>query len=379
MAIDFEVEGLLEGLDGPAREARRELLEELERSGCELDELRLATEERRLPLVPVERELGGEARYTLDEMAERSELEPEFVDRLRRALGVAGPEPGERAFNEDDLEAAKRAKVFREAGLKDEDIFEISRATSRAMATVAATTGRVFTDTFLHAGDDERELALRYARASRELIPLLGPVLEYILSLQHLNLIRQAAVDASALESGHLPGSEEMCICFADLVGFTKLGEVLDPEALGAVAARLEEMADEVSSPEVRLIKTIGDEVMLASREVDSLLEACLRLVEAADAEGEGFPRLRAGIAVGEVIGRGGDWFGRPVNLASRITDVARPGSVLSAGSVKEAAEEDFSWSFAGKRRLKGIDGETSLFRVRAAESTTRAEASGRR
>ena len=369
MTIDFEAEGLLEGLDGPARDARRELLEELARDGVELDELRLATEEGRLPFVPVEREIGGEARYTLEEMAERSELEPGFVDRLRRALGVAGPAPGERAFTEDDLEAAKRAKVFREAGLSDADILEISRATSRAMATVAATTGRVFTDTFLRPGDNELELALRYARASRELIPLLGPVLEYMLGVQHLNLIRQAAVDASALESGHLPGSEEICICFADLVGFTKLGEFLDPEELGRVAERLELLADDVSTPQVRLVKTIGDEVMLASPEVDALLDAALELVDAADREEEGFPPLRAGIAYGEAIGRAGDWYGRPVNLASRITDIARPGSVLAADSVKQAAAEDgYSWSFAGKRRLKGIEGETRLFRVRATQ-----------
>ena len=368
MAIDFEAEGLLEGLDGPARRARLELLESLAGDGVPLEELRLAVEEARLPLLPVERILGGgDERYTLAELAEASELTPEFLERLWRALGAALPEAGERAYTAADLEAAKRVKTFRDAGVSEDDMLEISRVISRGMAAVADTMGAVFTETYLRAGDNERDLALRYARASRQLIPMLGPVLEHILGVQHLNLIRQAAVDASSLESGRLPGAVEVSVCFADLVGFTKLGEGLDPAELGRVAERLEALAAEVTDPTVRLVKTIGDEVMLASRDNDALLHAALRLVSAADEEGEGFPPLRAGIARGEALARGGDWYGRPVNLASRITGIARPGSVLASGSAREAAQERFDWSFAGRRRLKGVDGQVSLHRVREA------------
>ena len=77
---------------------------------------------------------------------------------------------------------------------------------------------------------------------------------------------------------------------------------------------------------------------MLVSREPDPLIELALALAEAADQESERFPQVRVGIAYGEAIGRAGDWFGRPVNLASRITGIARPGTVLTDEALKEAA-----------------------------------------
>lgn len=369
MPIDFEAEGLLEGLDGQARQARLELLRKLEEDGVPLEELRSATEENRLPLLPVERVLGGgEERYTPDEIAELTGLGRPFLDRLWRGLGMALAESGERAFTEADLEAAKRAKAFLDAGLSEEGILEISRTIARGMSGVAATIGSVFTSTYMRPGDDEQSLALRYAEASHELLPMLGPVLEHILGVQQRTLIRQAAVDASALEAGRLPGAEEMAFCFADLVGFTSLGESVAADELGAVAERLEVMAMEIAEPPVRLIKTIGDAVMLGSRDTDALLHAALRLVEAAENEADEFPQLKAGVSHGEALGRAGDWYGRPVNLASRITDVARPGSVLASEEVKEAATDDFQWSFARARKLKGVDGEVKLYRVRPAE-----------
>jgi adenylate cyclase len=115
----------------------------------------------------------------------------------------------------------------------------------------------------------------------------------------------------------------------------------------------------------VRLVKTIGDAAMLASAEPEPLLSASLRLIDAAEAEGPDFPQLRAGAALGPALPRAGDWFGRPVNLASRITSVARPGSLLADRALYEAAETTYSWSFAGERRLKGIRGPVRLFRAR--------------
>jgi adenylate cyclase len=118
----------------------------------------------------------------------------------------------------------------------------------------------------------------------------------------------------------------------------------------------------------VRLVKLIGDAAMLVSPDADLMVSAALRLVEAADEEGEEFPRLRAGIAHGSTLVQSGDYYGRPVNLASRLTAVARPGSVLVDGNTKEAAPEGFEYSFAGERRLKGFDSKTKLFRVRRGE-----------
>jgi adenylate cyclase len=369
MATDFEKEGLLEGLDGPARQARQQLLETLAESGVDLDELREATEEGRLALLPVERLIGGEECYSFEELVELSGLDAGFLERMWRALGLAVSEIAERRFTDADLAAARRVKAFRGAGLSEEHILEISRVMSRSMANVAATIGTVFIDTYLQPGDNERDLALRYAEISRELIPMLGPVLEHVLRIQQLALIRQAAIDSTVLEAGHLPGWVQMTVCFADLVGFTKLGEMLDPVEIGQVAERLEVMAADVATGPVRLIKTIGDAVMLASPDADALLESAVQLVRAADEAGEGFPQLRAGVAYGDALERGGDWYGRPVNLASRVTGRAYPASVLATAAVKEAATESkFSWSFAGKRKLKGVDDDVALFRVRRVE-----------
>jgi len=369
MTIDFEAEGLLDGLDGPAREARRELLERLASDGYGLDELRDAARDGRLPLVAVERTLGGgEPRYTEGEIAERTGLQVEFLHRLWRALGMALADGDAPAFTDADMEAAQRVKAFREAGLDDDDILELSRVMGRSMYGVASAIGEVFRETYQQPGDDELSLALRYAEAARGLTPMLGPMLEHVLLVQQRSLIDQVAVEGSALAEGRLADSEEVAICFADLVDFTKLGESVAPAELGAVADRLEELAGDVAEPPVRLIKTIGDAVMLQSADSDELLAAALAIVRAADAEGEGFPQLCAGLARGEALSRAGDWYGRPVNLASRITGIARPGSVLVDGSVREAVRRDFSFSFAGARRIKGVDGEVKLFRARSPE-----------
>lgn len=148
-------------------------------------------------------------------------------------------------------------------------------------------------------------------------------------------------------------------------MGFTRLGEEVPADELGRLAVRLEALATEAARPPVKLVKTIGDAAMLASPEPEPLLNAALELVEAADAEGEEFPQLRAGAAVGRALPRAGDWYGRPVNLASRITAVARPGSVLAEREMREVAHNSYRWSFAGERRLRGIREPVALFRVR--------------
>jgi adenylate cyclase len=369
VAIDFEAEGLLEGLeDYSARRARLDLLRRLEEDGVPLEELKRATAEDRLALVPVERLLASEGpRYTRAEVAERSGLDEAFLEALWRALGLSQAEPGERAFAEEDVDAARRAKRARDGGLPDQGILEIARVTGHGMAQVATTIGRVFGEAFLRPGDTERDLGLRYAGATTALAPEIGPLLQHALNAHQREDVRQAVVGEAELASGRLPGGQEITACFADLVGFTKLGERIPSDELGAVAGRLTELAVNAASPPVRLVKMIGDAAMLVSRETDPLLEAALGLVDAADAEGDVFPQLRAGVTTGEALGRAGDWYGRPVNLASRITSFARPGSVVAAKEVRDAAGDGYSWSFAGKRRFKGVRGEVAVYRVRRA------------
>ena len=369
MAIDFEREGLLKGTRGKAREARRELLEQLAADGVPLDELRRAVEEDRLVLLPVERALEAEGRrYSVAEVAERSGVDEEFLVRQLHALGLPTPESGEALFADEDVEAARRLKALLDAGLSESGILEVSRVMGVALAQVAAATRRAIAQDFMHPGATEQEVATRFAGAGKELRPMIGPILEYVLNVHLREQIRLDVLGRAELATGR-PGADEITACFVDLVGFTKLGEELPPEELGTVTGRLDELAREVADPPVQLVKMIGDAAMLVSPDNDALLDAALTLTRAAESEGEAFPSLRAGLARGAALARAGDWYGRPINLASRITAIAYPASVLATEEVRDAAANGYRWSFAGARRLKGIEGRVNLFRARPADA----------
>lgn len=364
--IDFEAEGLLEGLDGEAREGRRRLLGELAADGVSLDELRRAIAEDRLALLPVERALaGGDGRYTADQVAEKAGVPREFLDRQRRSLGVALQPDDEPVYTDRDLEAARRVAALREGGLPDEGILETARLLGMTMSQLAAANRTLVADTFLKPGDNEHDVATRLRAAAEAFAPLTAESLAYVLNLHLREQIRHDALGAGDASQGRMASAQDASVAFADMVGFTKLGETLAPDELGAVTGRLSELASAVVEPPVRLVKLIGDAAMMVGPEPGPVVEAALDLVAAAEAEGEDFPLLRAGVAAGAALSRGGDWYGRPVNIASRVTAIARPGSVLAAKSVHEALEDAYEWSFAGARRLKGIDGLVKLFRCR--------------
>lgn len=368
--IDFEAEGLLGGVEGEAREDRLRLLEQLAEDGVPLEELREAVAAGRLTLLPVERGVAGDdARYTPREIAEISEAELDLLQRASAALGIPYPDPDERSLSENDLEAARRVKAFLDAGLPEEGILQVARTIGMATARIAEANRELIVRTLMQPGDTERDLALRFAGAAEHMLPIFEPILLYAARAHLLEQIRRDVIGTADLESGEMGATSDFSICFADLVGFTKLGEEIAPEELGHVAGRLEELANEVAESPVRLVKTIGDAAMLVSDEAGPMIEAALRLIEAAEAAGEDFPRIRAGIAFGPVLLRLGDYYGRPVNLASRITGVARPGSVLVDGAAKRAAPDAFDYSFAGERRLKGVDSRVKLFRARRTDS----------
>jgi adenylate cyclase len=371
VGINFEAEGLLDNLEGKAREARLALLEELAESGVPLEELKRAVAENRLVLLPVERvfDPGGE-HYTAAEIAEAAGLEFDFLVRLLRALGAPIPRDDERVFAEPDLEAAKRAKLFLDAGLPEEGVLETSRIIGISMANLADANRDMVGQVFTEPGIDERELAMRYAAAAKTMSPLLGETLLHAYRIHLREAVRQAVISETELAEGRLSGSDDITIAFADLVGFTRLGESLEIEQIGDLTGRLFELASEAASPPVRLVKMIGDAAMFASREPVPLLDAVIGLVDAAGA-GD-IPPLRAGAARGQALGRGGDWYGRPVNLAARITTFARPDSVVVDQAVKESLDsangDRFRFSFAGKHRFKGISEEIPVHRVRPAE-----------
>lgn len=369
--IDFEAEGLLDGLEDGARHDRLALLEQLALEGVSLEELREAVAAGRLTLLPVERSIAGDGpRYSPREIAQLSGADLELLQRASAALGLPYPDPDERILTDSDLEAARRTKAFYDAGLPEDGILQAARTIGMATARIAEANRELMIRTLMQPGDTERDLALRFADTAAELLPIFEPTLLYALRAHTLEQIRRDVIGAADLASGEIRGTVDRAVCFADLVEFTRLGEEIAPEELGSVAGRFEEMAAAAAEPPVRLVKMIGDAAMLVSTEVEPLLNAALELIEVAEGEGDEFPFLRAGLAVGPTIGQSGDYYGRSVNLASRITAIARPGSLLVDEVTKERAGDAFAYSYAGERKLKGIDSRIKLFRARRASDS---------
>lgn len=371
MATDFEAEGLLDGAgDERAREARRELLETLEEAGCSLEDLREATRQGRLALLPMEMVLAGEGprRRQLD-VAEETGLDLDFLADARRALGLPAVDPDDAVLTEVEVELARSAATLLEAGVDRPGFLEMTRAMSQAMAGVAAAMTSTFQHALLRPGDTERDLGLRFAETLRELGPLAGPTLTQMLNLRLREQIRHAVVTQAELQSGRLPEAQQVVVGFVDIVGFTRLGEQVEPDELGAVVRGFEAQVEDATRPPVRLVKTIGDAAMLAAPEAPPVLDTMLELVEGSR-EDEDRPLLRGGVASGQALPRANDLYGRPVNLASRLTSFARRGTVVASKEVHEAAEGGYEWSAAGSRRLKGVRGDVEVYRVRSKETS---------
>jgi adenylate cyclase len=373
--IDYAAEGLLDGLEGKAREARLGLLEQLGAEGLTLEELRDAVAAGHLTLLPVERAIaGGGPRYTGREVAELAGVDVDLLLAYRAALGIPWGDIDERAANEADLDAARRIKAILDVGFPQEEILRNARTIGMATARVAEANRELVVRNLTSPGDTERDVADRLVQTAEFLLPLGSEFLVYAFQANLLEQVKRDVIGAADLEAGEIGGVVDRTVCFADLVEFTSLGEEIAPEELGEVVGRFEELATSVVSAPVRLVKSIGDAVMLVSPDAAPLVVTALDLVAAAAAEGDDFPILRAGIATGPTLPQSGDYYGRSVNLASRVTGIARPGSVLVDTATREAAGEDgFEYSFAGERRLKGIDARTKLFRVRRVGEERRA------
>jgi adenylate cyclase len=372
--MDYAAAGLLDGLEGSERDQRIRLLDSLSNAGFSLDELKTADDEDRLLLLPLERVLAG--RYSAKEIEQRTGLPAETMLRIRRSLGLPGAGPEEPMFWDADVEAARSLRTFIDAGFSEDSILEITRVLGEAMARVSGASGAAFTRTFLQPGESEHDVAWRFAELAEQLTPAFEPVLGAAYRAHLLDNVRRAMISRADLAEGRVAPEVETTVCFADLVGFTRLGSELETQTLGDVVGAFGELAADAADGPVRLVKTIGDAAMLASREPAPLVEAALTLVEAVEAAD--LPAVRAGLALGPAIGLAGDLYGHAVNLASRVTGIARPGSVLCTKEIHDAAP-DFNWSFAGAHRFKGIADSVPLYRARRPTSGEETEINERR
>ena len=362
---DFERDGFLEGLSDQARAERVELLRWLADQGFTPEELAWGHRHGVLAFLAAGREIGGARQYTPEQVAAESGVDLDFLMRVRRAQGLPTPEHDEAAFSELDLQVSGGLAAWITHGFEPDGLISTTREIGSSIARAAEAMRSALFDLIVAPGATERELAETYATTAARLLPL-ADQLVVGLTRQHLrNIMQTELAGAVELAAGRSTGALDLAVGFADLVGFTRLGEELPPEELGRVAEQLVEIVQELVAPPVRMVKTIGDAVMLTSPDPVPLIDFGLRLCERVAERGPETPQLRVGIASGPVVARAGDVFGGPVNVASRVTGVARAGSVLTTAPVREAAGDEFAWSLAGVRRLKGLPRPLPLFRPR--------------
>jgi adenylate cyclase len=368
--VDSDIDELLGDLEGNARAERAELIEWLFEQGITAEEIRGTS----APLLLATRRVIGDdgTHVSTREIAEAYGIDLDLLQRVQRAIGLARIDDADAAVHmRADAEAAAYVRHFFKLGLDPDNLVLVTRVLAEGLSHAAEVMRYTALAAVIEPGTTELEIAKRSHALVSQITPLLGPWIEEMLFMQLRNMMETEAVTASERAAGApLPGARQVTVAFADLVGFTRLGEEVPAEELGQLANRLADLARDTAVPPVRFIKTIGDAVMFVCTDPAPLLDAVLKLVEITDGDND-FPRLRAGIASGSAVSRAGDWFGSPVNLASRVTAVARPGTVLAAESARDDLGDGagFSWSFAGARHLKGIKGEVRLYRARRGDS----------
>jgi adenylate cyclase len=317
----------------------------------------------RPPLDRLESELlGGSRRYTRTEVAERAGVEVEQARTLWRALGFADIDDERVAFTDRDVEALRTVQSLVEIGVLDRgQQLAVTRAMGQALSRLAEWQVATLTETLsATASPPTPDDAIV---AARELVPVMEGLIGYVWR-RHL---AATAARVFAAGPGDQPGGP-MTVGFADLVGFTSLTRQVGEEALAELVDRFEGIAyDVIAAAGGRVVKTVGDEVLFTADIAAVGAEIAVTLAERVGADPD-LPDLRVGVACGAVVSRLGDVYGEPVNIASRLTSVARPGSVLVDRELATALEGDDRWQV---RRVppRPVRGYTLLhgFRLRRA------------
>src|SRR3954452_9700029 len=294
----------------------------------------------------------GSPHLTGDEIAERAGVDRGVADRLWRALGFPDTEEDERVFTDQDVRALKIATEGLEqlAGDEWERAVELIVREARVLSAHLADVAEIEID----AMGALRDLGLRRKTLAAALENgLEGSDLELLIGY---DLRRQLH---GALRRRSSAGSEatvEMAVAFIDLVDYTALTSRIGADALGPLLARFESLVfDTVAEAHGRVVKLIGDEAMIVWNEPEVAAKAALAIVDRCGSDG--IPPARAGLAYGAVLPRDGDYFGQPVNAASRIVARAEPGAVVVDSSVARALENSSTTNLERlpSQTLKGL------------------------
>jgi adenylate cyclase len=367
-------EGIVPLRDGawtPAAVAQARIVARLRARGHPLDELREAARSGRLAYGYME-ELFPPRSETLSlrEAAKESGLEAALIRRIWSAAGFSATTL-EEGISEDDVQLLRYMAAVLSAGFPLVAFLQLVRVYGQALTQIADAEVKLF-HLFVHEplirdGVDGLEIAEEMEGLATQLLPLAAPIMEHVHQRWLQHFIEQDVVGHLELEvdSETELGRLRVAIAFADLAGYTRLTEEAGEEEALDTVERFVEAVEETLPDTARVIKTIGDEVMVVGSDPSALVDWAVgfQLLY-----GELRPLPRIGIHAGGTLYRDGDYYGRAVNLASRVGARAAGGEVLVTRSVVEAAGRHLAFRHIGEVRMKGFDEPTELFLASSAE-----------
>lgn len=320
-----------------------------------------------------QRLLGGPARWSMVEFAERAGASLKAARDFWRAMGFPNvADESAPFFTDADVAALRRTIDMVRHGHIDT---ETAVSLTRAMGHV--TDRLVLWQTEALVDDAERRLGLSDSEARfdalevmPEVVALMESQLGYAFRRQMSAMIGRTVADATSRsresEGVGIAGSAsnsptmlplERAVGFADLVSFTEITAHLSPTELASFIHRFENIArDVVTSGGGRVVKTVGDEVLYVADSAIAGARIATDLVTAMAAD-PSVPAIRAGLVWGRVLSRFGDIFGPAVNLSARLTECAEPNQILMDWETARLCEqsEDFVVELLPTEVLQGI------------------------
>ena len=362
--------GLIPGYDGswtPAGAAYARVVARLRARGHSLEQIKRASENGQLAVGPIENLWSRPGpRYTLRDAVRVSGLDGELIERLHLTMGLGGlPADG---FTEEDLQIFKFGGAVLDAGLPLPAFLQLMRVYGQAVAQIADAEVRLIHlyvhEPLMRADVSSVEIADEMEGLVRETLPFATPFMNYLHDRLLGQFVEQDMIDHmeadlgdDALEEGRV----RVAIAFADIAGYARLTVERGDEAALSTVERFVEAVAQSLPVDARVIKMLGDEVMVVGSDAAALTAWALEL-QAGIAPGEPLPRI--GIHYGEALYRDGDYFGREVNQAARVVARAAGGEVLVTRPVVEMAAivEGLDFDRIGEVRLKGFSEPTELF-----------------
>ncbi|HTX31193.1 MAG TPA: adenylate cyclase regulatory domain-containing protein [Solirubrobacteraceae bacterium] len=367
--------GLIPGYGGdgtwsPSAVSRARLVARLRERGHSLKEIKTATKEGRLAFGYIEELFPAvdERVYSRKQAAKETGLQAGLIDRVVAALGMS---PEQDSLSSTDVQLLRYVAAVLDAGLPLVATLQLVRVYGQAMAQVADAEVRLFHlyvhEPLMRSGATGVETADEMLAITRELLPLASPVMDQVHQRYLQHFVEQDVVGhmESDLDEDEIDlGRIRVAIAFADLAGYTRLTEEEgELEAVDAVE-RFVEAVETTLPDDARVIKTIGDAVMVVASDAGALVDWAV-----------GFQQLyvigalpRIGIHSGHALYRDGDYFGRDVNIASRVAARSGGGEVLVTRSVVERAGPHLEFERIAEVRLRGFTESTEVFLARQAE-----------